>query len=80
MLDLQPLVILREVDQTGNLTQAAKSLCLSQSAVSHAIRRFEERHQVKVWEREGHKLRLTLAGEYLLRLGQRVLPQLERGA
>ena len=80
MLEIQPLVILREVDQSGSLTQAAKSLCLSQSAVSHAIRRFEERHQVKVWEREGHKLRLTLAGQYLLRLGQRVLPQLERGA
>lgn len=80
MLDIQPLVILREIDRTGSLTQAADSLCLTQSAVSHAIRRFEQRHNVKLWEREGHKLRLTRAGEYLLSVAQRVLPQLERGA
>ena len=80
MIDTQPLAILREIDRTGSLTQAAEQLCLTQSAVSHAIRRFEERHGVKLWEREGHKLRLTLTGEYLLGLAQRVLPQLEHGA
>lgn len=80
MIDLQPLAILREIDRTGSLTQAADQLCLTQSAVSHAIRRFEERYGVKLWEREGHKLRLTLAGEYLLGLAMRVLPQLEHGA
>lgn len=80
MLDIQPLVILREVERTGSLTQAADSLCLTQSAVSHAIRRFEQRHGVKVWEREGHKLRMTRAGEYLLSVALRVLPQLEHGA
>ncbi len=80
MIDLQPLAILREIDRTGSLTQAAEQLCLTQSAVSHAIRRFEERYGVKLWEREGHKLRFTLAGEYLLSLAMRVLPQLEHGA
>lgn len=80
MIDLQPLAILREIDRTGSLTQAAEQLCLTQSAVSHAIRRFEERYGVKLWEREGHKLRFTLAGEYLLGLAMRVLPQLEHGA
>ncbi len=80
MIDIQPLAILREIDRTGSLTQAADQLNLSQSAVSHAIRRFEERYEVKLWEREGHKLRLTLTGEYLLGLAMRVLPQLEHGA
>jgi len=80
MLEIQPLAILREIDRTGSLTQAADSLCLTQSAVSHAIRRFEQRYGVKVWEREGHKLRLTMAGGYLLGLAQRILPQLEYGA
>ncbi len=80
MIDIQPLAILREIDRTGSLTQAADQLNLTQSAVSHAIRRFEERHGVKLWEREGHKLRLTLTGEYLLGLAMRVLPQLEHGA
>lgn len=79
MLDTQPLAILREVDRTGSLTAAADKLCLTQSAVSHAIRRFEERHGVRLWEREGRTLRLTPAGQYLLALANRVLPQLEHG-
>ncbi|WP_459773929.1 LysR family transcriptional regulator [Asaia astilbis] len=80
MIDIQPLAILREIHRTGSVTQAAEQLCLTQSAVSHAIRRFETRHAVKLLEREGNKLRFTLAGEYLLGLAQRVLPQLEHGA
>ncbi|GHG88037.1 LysR family transcriptional regulator [Pseudodonghicola xiamenensis] len=80
MLDIQPLAILREIDRTGSLTDAADRLNLTQSAVSHAIRRFEERYGVKLWEREGRKLRLTPTGEYLLSLAARVLPQLEHGA
>lgn len=80
MIDIQPLAILREVRRAGSITLAAEALCLTQSAVSHAIRRFEERHGVRVLEREGHKLHFTQAGEYLLGLAQRVLPQLEQGA
>lgn len=80
MLDTQPLAILREIDRTGSLTLAADKLFLTQSAVSHAIRRFEDRYGVKLWERDGHKLRLTPAGDYLLGLALRVLPQLEHGA
>lgn len=80
MIDLQPLAILREIDRSDSLTQAADKLHLTQSAVSHAIRRFEERHGVRLWEREGHHLRLTPPGDYLLGLANRVLPQLEHGA
>ena len=80
MIDIQPLAILREIDRVGSLSRAAEQLNLTQSAVSHAIRRFEARYGVKLWEREGQKLRLTLTGEYLLGLAMRVLPQLEHGA
>ena len=80
MLDLQPLAILREIDRTGSLTAAADRLCLTQSAVSHAMRRFEQRHGVRLWQREGRRLRLTPSGDYLLGLANRVLPQLEHGA
>lgn len=80
MIEIQPLTILREIDRTGSLTEAADRLNLTQSAVSHAIRRFEERHGVKLWERDGRKLRLTPTGDYLLGLAGRVLPQLEHGA
>ncbi|QDY70733.1 LysR family transcriptional regulator [Qingshengfaniella alkalisoli] len=77
MIDLQPLAILREIDRTGSLTLAADKLHLTQSAVSHAMRRFEERHSVTVWTREGRGVRLTHAGRYLLGVAQRILPQLD---
>lgn len=77
MLDLQHLAILREVDRCGSLTLAADKLCLSQSAVSHAVRRFEERIGVSLWEKEGRGIRLTQAGSYLLAVAGRVLPQVE---
>lgn len=80
MIDTQPLAILREIERTGSLTLAADKLCLTQSAVSHAIRRFEERHGVKLWTRDGRKLRLTPAGDFLLGVANRVLPQLEHSA
>ncbi|MGX9393961.1 LysR family transcriptional regulator (plasmid) [Nitrobacteraceae bacterium UC4446_H13] len=77
MLDLQHLLIIREVDHSGSLTAAADKLGLSQSAVSHAIRRFEERSGVALWEKEGRGVRLTQAGGYLLTLAGRVLPQID---
>ena len=77
MLDRQHLAILREVDRLGSVTAAAGRLNLTQSALSHTIRKFEERHGLKIWEKEGRGLRLTQAGEYLLALAQRVLPQIE---
>lgn len=78
MIDIQPLAILREIERTGSLIDAADRLNLTQSAVCHAIRRFEQRHGMKLWERR--KLRLKPTGEYLLGLAMRVLPQLEHGA
>lgn len=71
------LVLLREVDRRGSLTAAAKSLGLTQSALSHAVRKLEQQLGVPLWERQGRGLRLARAGSYLLGLAQRVLPQLE---
>jgi LysR family transcriptional regulator, regulator for metE and metH len=78
MLDRQHLSILREVDRLGSLTAAAERLNVSQSALSHTIRKLEERYGVAVWEKDGRNLRLTEAGRYIVRLAQRVLPQIER--
>ena len=76
MIDTQSLSILREIERTGSLTQAADRLHMTQSAVSHAMRRFEERYGVTLWEREGRGIRLTQAGDYLATLAHRLLPQL----
>ncbi len=78
MLDRQHLSILREVDRLGSLTAAADRLNVSQSALSHMIRKLEDRYGVAMWEKDGRTLRLTEAGRYIVKLAQRVLPQIER--
>ncbi len=78
MLDRQHLSILREVSRMGSLTAAAERLNVTQSALSHTIRKLEERYGVAVWEKDGRNLRLTQAGRYIVELAQRVLPQMER--
>jgi LysR family transcriptional regulator, regulator for metE and metH len=70
------LSIIREVDLLGSLTAAAESLCLTQSALSHSIKKLERELGVEVWSRDGRSLQLTQAGEYLLSVAKRVLPQL----
>ncbi len=71
------LSLLREVERGGSLTAAAKSLGLTQSALSHTVRRLEQQLGTAIWQREGRGLRLTPAGAYLLSLAQRLLPQLD---
>ncbi|CDX57692.1 Transcriptional regulator, LysR family [Mesorhizobium plurifarium] len=77
MIDRQPLAILREVSRRGSVTAAAEKLNVTQSALSHTIAKFEERHGIKIWMKTGRGLRLTQAGEYLLTVAERVLPQME---
>jgi len=71
------LAIIQQVDKLGTLTKAADSLHLTQSALSHAIKKLESGLNVKIWTKEGRILRLTQAGESILSLANRVLPQLE---
>lgn len=77
MLDLQCLSMLMEVERLGSVTAAAERLNVTQSALSHMVRKFEERYGVKLWVKSGRNLRFTQTGQYLLDLAQRVLPQLE---
>jgi LysR family transcriptional regulator for metE and metH len=77
VLERVHLSLLREVEQRGSLTAAARSLGLTQSALSHSVRKLEQQLGVALWEREGRGLRMTRAGQYLMGLAQRLLPQLE---
>jgi LysR family transcriptional regulator, regulator for metE and metH len=78
MLQRSHLSIIREVERQGSVTAAASRLFLTQSALSHAIRKLEKSLGSAVWEREGRSLRLTQSGAHLLDLANRVLPQLEQ--
>lgn len=77
MIERTHLAILREVERTGSLTAAAQRLHLTQSALSHSMRKLEDRFGTPIWRREGRRLIPTQAGQYLLNLAQRLLPQLE---
>jgi LysR family transcriptional regulator for metE and metH len=77
VLERNHLQIVREVERQGSLTAAARQLHLTQSALSHAMRKLERSLGTDIWHREGRKLRLTQAGQRLLAVAKRLLPQLE---
>ena len=72
------LEIIRTIDRLGSVTSAAAALHVTQPALSHSIRKLEDALGLKIWDREGRSIRLTQAGEYLLSVANRLLPQFER--
>ncbi len=78
MLDRHHLQIIYWVNELGSLTAAAEQLHLTQSAVSHSIKKLEQQLDVQLWLRDGRKVRLTPEGEALLSLADRILPQFEQ--
>lgn len=75
MLERIHLEILTAIKEQGNLTKAASSLHLSQSALSHSIKKLEGQLATPIWVKDGRNLRLTAAGERIQTLANRVLPQ-----
>jgi len=70
------LAIISEVERQGSLTAAAQRLNLTQSALSHSIRKLEDQLGAELWRREGRSLQPTQAGAFLLSVANRLLPQL----
>jgi LysR family transcriptional regulator for metE and metH len=77
MIERTHLAIIKQVDHLGTLTEAADSLYLTQSALSHAIKKLEAQLGTKIWTKEGRNLRLTQAGQAILSLANRLLPQFD---
>lgn len=77
MLERIHLAVVREVEKQGSLTAAAEVLHVTQSALSHSMKKLEQQLGTDIWLREGRSLRLTQAGQYLLAVAGRVLPQLD---
>ena len=76
MLERIHLRTVQQVEEQGSLTAAASVLNLTQSALSHSMKKLEQQLGTAIWLREGRNLRLTQAGQYLLAVANRVLPQL----
>lgn len=76
MLERIHLEILTAIKEHGTLTKAAESLYLSQSALSHSIKKLEGQIATSIWKKDGRNLRLTPAGERIQILANRILPQI----
>ncbi len=77
MLERIHLAIVQQVELQGSLTAAADVLHVTQSALSHSMKKLEQQLGTEIWRREGRKLELTQSGQYLLTVANRVLPHLE---
>lgn len=77
MLERIHLTVIQQVEKQGSLTAAARVLHVTQSALSHSMKKLEQQLGIPIWRREGRSLQLTQAGQYLLTVANRVLPQLD---
>ena len=65
------------VSEEGSFSRAAQRLFISQPALSQSIRRAEEALGAEFFQRDTHTVRLTAAGELLVREGRELLRQRE---
>lgn len=73
MLDLDGLRALCAVCDTGGFTHAGDALHLTQSTISHQVRRLEQRVGRRLLKRTTRAVQLTADGEILLADGRRIL-------
>ena len=76
-MDLRALRIFTEVIRQGGFSQAGKTVFLTQSAVSKAVRQLEDELGFALIDRSGHKPALTDAGRVAFRHAQTMLTQRE---
>jgi DNA-binding transcriptional LysR family regulator len=76
-LNLTGLRVLREVASLGSFTAASKTLGYTQSAVSRQVAGLEDAAGTPLFERAARGVRLTDAGEALLRRAGRVLDEVD---
>jgi LysR family transcriptional regulator for metE and metH len=77
-IEIRHLRTLQALHNTGNLVQAAETLHLTQSALSHQIRNIEKHFEVDLLNRQSRPLKLTYAGKQLLQLAEDILPKVQR--
>jgi LysR family glycine cleavage system transcriptional activator len=73
---LQALQAFAEVADTGNFTEAAQKLCLTQSAVSRKIQQLESHYGVPLLIRSSRSVRLTVEGKEVLETARRLIAEL----
>lgn len=77
MLERIHFEIIQKLHETGSLTKAAEELNLTQSALTHSIKKLERLFNVCIWNKTGRQLKLTQTGLFLLQKAAYILPQFE---
>jgi DNA-binding transcriptional LysR family regulator len=78
---LDALLVLDAIDRAGSFAGAAERLFRVPSAVSYTIHKLEQDLGVSIFDRSGHRAKLTKAGEQLLKDGRallRIVEEVER--
>lgn len=76
-IDFRHLRTIRAIHLAGGLAKAADVLNITQSALSHQIKGLEDQAGVELFVRRSKPLRLSAAGKRLLRVAEKVLPEIE---
>ena len=77
MIELRHLKAIVALAESGSVTQAARALHLTQSALSHQLASLEAYFEAPLFNRGQRPLSLTAAGVMLQQLAHRVLPEVE---
>jgi LysR family transcriptional regulator for metE and metH len=76
-IEFRHLRTIRAIHQAGGLAKAADMLNMTQSALSHQIKGLEDQAGVELFVRRARPLRLSSAGQRLLRLAEKILPEID---
>ncbi|MEZ5685394.1 MAG: LysR family transcriptional regulator [Paracoccaceae bacterium] len=76
-LEFRHLRTIKAIHDAGGLARAADILHITQSALSHQIKGLEDQAGVELFVRRSKPLKLSAAGMKLLRLAERILPEIE---
>lgn len=77
-LDIKHWEMLKALDETETMRQAAYVLSITQSALSHRLAEAERRLGGLLFEREGRRLRQTAAGRAMTQTANQIIPALQR--
>lgn len=72
-ISLDALLVLDSISRNGSFAAAGEELHRVPSAITYTIQKLEQDLDIKLFDRSGHRARLTEAGEALLREGRHLL-------
>lgn len=76
-IEFRHLRTIKAIHDAGGLAKAADILHITQSALSHQVKGLEDQAGVELFARRSKPLRLSAAGLKLLRLAERILPEID---